>query len=482
MKLRTKLTLVTTVIVILAVFISTFLIITFTRQNAINAITALGTADFETFHNNFSNAKLFLSMDEADFPSYSYLRYQFYNTPGYDEFALQRGEAIISNNTGIDAVKALDMHKAWEVESAYQGILRHTICPIQDRAYFVASTGFLIGEEKYTLSLVRNVTSTMEDVNRLGIKCAFAGATVIIVAALLVFLLVRRSLLPVRELEKGAVEISDGNYESRIPVRGRDEIASLAERFNRMAGAISEKIAALGETAEHQQAFIHALSHEMKTPVTSVMARAETLLMRDIYEEDKKRSLERIYNQCAWLETLSGKLAALVMVQGSVAIKPESVRELLAAVEETVSDALDESNINLVIDCQIDTLPMDFGLMRAAIVNLVDNARKASEKDSLIEIRAYTHPADTCACGGPGNHIIEVEDYGRGIPKEEIERITQPFYMVDRSRSKKTGGSGLGLALVERIAQVHGARLSINSIFGEGTIAKIIFPPDNVDK
>ena len=95
--------------------------------------------------------------------------------------------------------------------------------------------------------------------------------------------------------------------------------------------------------------------------------------------------------------------------------------------------------------------------------NLIDNAGKASKYGSVIELRAY-------------NNIVEVEDHGRGIPKEEIERITQPFYMVDRSRSKKTGGSGLGLALVERIVQAHSAKLTVSSTLGEGTTVRIIFP------
>ena len=262
--------------------------------------------------------------------------------------------------------------------------LRHTICHIGDQDYFIASASFNINEQQeFILSLVRNVTSTMGDINRLGMKCALAGAAVIIAAALLVLLFVRRSLLPVRALEKGAVEISDGNYERRIHIKGHDELASLAERFNRMAEAVSEKIDALNEKAEQQQIFINALSHEMKTPVTSIMARAETLLMRDVSADDTKHSLARIYNQCAWMEKLSGKLTALVLLQGRIDLKPESVRELFAAVKETVSDALGEKNMTLVIDCKMDTLSIDFDLMRAALVNLIDNAGKASETGSL---------------------------------------------------------------------------------------------------
>ena len=429
MKLRTKLTLTATVIVIIAVFISTFLVIEFTKQKEIDEIKAVGIADYEAFCRSFTSSGLYSYSNETDQLSwFSYLQYNFYDITGHNEFALLNGDTVISNNTGIDAVKALEANRTYKTDIDYpETTLNFMTCHISGQDYFIASASFDILKQEYTLSIVRNITSTMEEINSLGMKCAIAqGAAVIFAAALLMLLFIRRSLLPVSALEKGAADISDGNYERRIQIKGHDEIASLAERFNRMADAVSEKIAALNETAQRQQAFINALSHEMKTPVTSIMARAETLLMRDVSADDTKHSLERIYNQCAWMEKLSGKLTALVLLQGRIDVKPESAQELFAAVKGTVSDALDEKNITLIIDCKMDTLSIDFDLMRAALVNLMDNAVKASKYGSLIELRA-------------DNNIVEVEDHGRGIPKEEIERITQPFYMVDRSRSKKNG-------------------------------------------
>ena len=465
MKLRTKLTLTATIIVIIAVLVSTSLVIEFTKQKEIDEITAVGIADYEVFCRSFIGSGVYSYSNETDQSSWlSYLQYNFYDITGHNEFALLNGDTIISNNTGIDAVKALEAHGAHQTNIEHlETTLHYTTCHISGQDYFIASASFNILKQEYTLSLVRNVTNTMGDINRLGMKCALAGAAVIFAAALIVLLFVRRSLLPVRALEKGAVEISDGNYERRIHIKGHDELASLAERFNRMAAAVSEKIDALGETAQRQQVFINALSHEMKTPVTSIMARAETLLMRDVSEDDMKHSLERIYDQCAWMEKLSGKLTALVLLQGRINVKAESVGELFAAVKETVSDVLDEKNISLGINCKKDTLSIDFDLMRAALVNLVDNAGKASKTGSVIKLHAY-------------DNTLEIEDHGRGIPKEEIARITQPFYMIDRSRSKKTGGSGLGLALVERIVQAHGAELAVSSTIGEGTTVRIIFP------
>lgn len=140
-----------------------------------------------------------------------------------------------------------------------------------------------------------------------------------------------------------------------------------------------------------------------------------------------------------------------------------------AFVEETVSEALEASGITLCIDCRMESLVMDFDLMRSALVNLIDNARKASESGTVINLRAY-------------ENIIEVNDQGKGIPPHEIARIAEPFYMVDRSRSKKSGGSGLGLTLVKRIAEAHGAKLQISSTIGAGTTCRLMFMPIDVDK
>ena len=382
----------------------------------------------------------------------------------------QQGDTIISNNTGIDAVKALTSHNASIIDPS------ETNFPVQFAFYSAGGQDFLLlsasvafAEQAYTLSLARDITETLDDIDALGLKCIVAGLAVILIAALLVLLFGRRALKPMSELESGASEIADGHYESRIIVKGGDEIATVAEQFNRMAAAISDKIATLHETAQRQQTFINDLSHELKTPVASIMARSETLLGREITEEDRNHSLERIYHQCAWLERLSGKLTTLLMLQGKIEKKPENVATLLASVEETVSESLEASGITLYIDCRMESLVMDFDLMRSALVNLIDNARKASESGAVINLRAY-------------ENIIEVNDQGKGIPPHEIARIAEPFYMVDRSRSKKSGGSGLGLTLVKRIAEAHGTKLQISSTIGAGTTCRLMFMPIDVDK
>ena len=193
------------------------------------------------------------------------------------------------------------------------------------------------------------------------------------------------------------------------------------------------------------------------------MLSSETLLSRSVPPDAAQNALVRIYDQCKWLEQLSGKLMTLVLLQGEISLREESVAQLLEAVKESTADKLEKQNMKLCLNCEMDTLPMDFDLMRSALVNLVENARKASRDGQTIYLCAK-------------NNTIEVRDFGQGIPPKELPRITEPFYMVDKSRSKKQGGAGLGLAIVQRIASAHGAALTAESVPGEFTSIKIVFP------
>lgn len=131
-------------------------------------------------------------------------------------------------------------------------------------------------EREYSICLVRNISELTQNVTSLAVKCIITSATIILIATLLMRLIVVRSLKPVQKLKQGASQLAQGNYENRIELTGRDELAELASDFNSMADAIETNIAALHdssmqlrEKSQRQQTFINDLSHEMKTPVTS---------------------------------------------------------------------------------------------------------------------------------------------------------------------------------------------------------------------
>ena len=172
-------------------------------------------------------------------------------------------------------------------------------------------------------------------------------------------------------------------------------------------------------------------------------------------------------------------------------IKEKTVTEAVwAKIQEICADALDlqilrplaeqavreaeqaaQRQIQLQTEYEDFSLKMDEELMESLIVNLTDNALHATEPGGYIILKAYKES---------GKKILEVADNGRGIPQEEMGKITEAFYMVDKSRSRQEGGAGLGLALCVKIAEVHGARLDIVSQIGAGTKVRVIF--DKKDK
>ena len=233
-----------------------------------------------------------------------------------------------------------------------------------------------------------------------------------------------------------------------------------------MAEAVEARIAELTETAERQRLFIGGVTHEFKTPLTALLLHARMLRRANMTEEERDNSLAHIESQCAWLERLVQTLLKLITLEQAILVENVSVAALFEWVRQSTQQALADKGVALIMRCDADTLPMNADLMQSLLINLVDNAAKAYDADAQ-------NKTVTLSCYG---NVLEVKDFGRGIPKEAMERIFEPFYMVDKSRSKKAGGSGLGLALVKQIADAHGARLEVESTLGSGTAVRMVFP------
>ena len=155
----------------------------------------------------------------------------------------------------------------------------------------------------------------------------------------------------------------------------------------------------------------------------------------------------------------------------SIKMESHAIGELLEQVAQLEAEQAAQKQIQLQTEYEDFSLKMDEELMESLIVNLTDNALHATEPGGYIILKAYKES---------GKKILEVADNGRGIPQEEMGKITEAFYMVDKSRSRQEGGAGLGLALCVKIAEVHGARLDIVSQIGAGTKVRVIF--DKKDK
>lgn len=288
----------------------------------------------------------------------------------------------------------------------------------------------------------------------------------LILAGIMLFMLIGLTR-PFRRLNTAADEISKGNYDKRVAIKSRDEIGAFANSFNLMADHIGEHIAELSRMTESKQNFIDNLAHEIRTPITAIVGYGELLQYANCTDNERQSAIRHIISQGKRVQNMSFRLLDLSYI-GSADIKlaPVKLEDVLANALAAERGNLASKNINFSVNTQPVTICGDTELLESLLVNLLDNAITASENGTDIEISVSSTNNDTS---------VEISDHGKGIEPEEISRITEPFYRVDKSRSGKENHAGLGLSLCARICEIHNARFEIVSEFGKGTTVKILF-------
>lgn len=279
------------------------------------------------------------------------------------------------------------------------------------------------------------------------------------------FLLTRAVTAPIKKVGKAAGRIAGGEYSERISTKGKDEISELAADFNKMAEQVEETIAQLSDAARQKEDFAANFAHELKTPLTSVIGYADMLYQRELPREQVKNAAGYILNEGMRLEALSLKLMDLfVLDRQEFILESMSVQEMFENLRQGIEPICEKNRAVLHLALEEGRIEVDFDLFKTMILNLADNAVKADCRD--IWIRGVQ-------CGNA--YQITVKDNGKGIPSEELGRITEAFYMVDKSRSRRQHGAGLGMALVAKIVEIHQAKMTVESDGKTGTAVSILF-------
>ncbi|WP_302626951.1 cell wall metabolism sensor histidine kinase WalK [uncultured Eubacterium sp.] len=320
-------------------------------------------------------------------------------------------------------------------------------------------------DDAMLLYKIHDVTYVQEKMLKLMTLMIGITFFILFMAVLILRLILKKELRPLQELNENAKNIAEGFYHQRIVVNRKDEVGQLGENFNKMAEAVEVRTNRLRESEQRKTIFMGDLTHELKTPMTAISGYAQTLLSARISDEDREEALTYIIEQCRRLERLSRKMTNLLELGQNAELELEEVaiKKLFSSAAMSCEMILKNKKIALQIVEQGEYFIVDFDLMTDVLINLLDNAVKASEEGAKIVLRA----TDRC---------IEVQDFGRGIPKDEQNKILEPFYMVDKSRSRKNGGAGLGLALVSLILEKHNIKMSIVSELGEGSRFILKFP------
>ena len=333
---------------------------------------------------------------------------------------------------------------------------------------FTGSSLNLEGQEYYLFTL-HDITEVyqmkdrqMDFVRTMSLICAA-------VVAIFLLVLVLGLMAPLNRMNRALQQIAQGDYGRRIKIRGSEEFKTLASNVNEMACAIEEKVEHIQGVADGRKQFIDNLAHEMKTPLTSILGFADILRISKRMDDGKRQEYAGIIvEEAKRLKSLSGKLLELATTD-NVDLEWESVdvNGLFEDICKTVSPLLKQRGLEIKYNPVEANVWVDRELMKSVLYNLIDNAAKASSKGQEVFL-LYSSTTK--------GSILSVVDKGMGMNEEEIKKVQEPFYMVDKSRSRQSGGAGLGLALCCEIVTRHGGELSIRSRLGEGTAVSVFIP------
>ena len=282
------------------------------------------------------------------------------------------------------------------------------------------------------------------------------------------YIISKKLTKPLGTLSDISKDIAKGKYDIRVvESKKNDEIGVLEHNFNLMIDVIENNIEELKYLNESKQRFIDSLNHEIKTPITSIIGYSELLLKSNVSEEIKIKSLKYINSEAKRLETLNSTLLKLTLMrEENRKLGKVELKEAINNVKNILIYKMERKNIKLNIKIENIDLVQDKELLEVLLTNIIDNSIKASNVGSWIDVEGYY---------GNNEYILKIKDKGIGIPQEDLDKVLEPFYMVDKARTRKNNGIGLGLSICSEICNMYNISLDIKSKLNVGTEVILIF-------
>lgn len=281
---------------------------------------------------------------------------------------------------------------------------------------------------------------------------------IFICATLLLIIIGFEVYIPIRKMIKGADAFAEGNFSYKIPVHKNDEIGYLAASLNYMANE-------LNTLEDDQRKFISNVSHDFRSPLTSIKGYVEAMLDGTIPPEMQEKYLNIILFETERLTKLTESLLELNKYEARKVIlemKDFDINGMIRQICETFEGTCKEKHLVFELLLSSDSLRVhaDMGKIQQVLYNLIDNAIKFSHFDSKITIETISRN---------GKAYISIKDYGMGIPKDCVTKIWERFYKTDLSRGRDKRGTGLGLSIVKEIVEAHDENINVISTEGVGT-------------
>lgn len=354
-----------------------------------------------------------------------------------------------------------------ELEDLSLGTIKYIIRTLDNKQYLYVSSLIKVYNVPIKIYYAKDISSIYTE--KMNYYTLFMKLDILICSLFAVFMFFISRLItkPIDTLIASTQKISLGQYSERVRIKSKDEFNVLSNHFNLMAQTVEDKINELELSNVEKEAFINNLTHELKTPLTSIIGYANLIRTSKYNEELFFEAANYIYKEGKRLEQMAFKMMNLIYAKNQeFKLTPEKIMRIIYEVEKSLIVKLKDKNIDLIIEGEECILDLEKDLIEMALCNLVENAIKASANNSKIYLKVSDINNKT---------FISIIDSGSGMAKEHLDKIWQPFYVVDKARSRKSNGAGIGLSICKKIAEIHNADIKINSELGKGTEVTLTF-------
>jgi two-component system, OmpR family, sensor histidine kinase MtrB len=324
-----------------------------------------------------------------------------------------------------------------------------------DQLYYL----FPLTQQMQVLSLVQNTLIV-------------AGVGLVVLLAVIVSLVTRWVVVPIRQAAQSASRVSAGNLDERMAVRGTDDLAGLADSFNEMAASLQDKLWELEELSSVQRQFVSDVSHELRTPLTTIRIAADVLFgSREALDPAARRSAELLQGQLERFEALLSDLLEISRHDANVATLDAESADVCDLVLRAAADAEQlaaqrGTRIEFRLPPDQCIAEVDRRRVERVLRNLLDNAVEHGEGRDVV----VTVAADRDAVA------VAVRDHGVGIGPGEHQFVFDRFWRADPARARTTGGTGLGLAIALEDARLHAGWLQAWGERGKGSVFRLTLP------
>lgn len=315
------------------------------------------------------------------------------------------------------------------------------------RWYLQTSGLVAMGNKQLTLTAIYDISSVYEDRRNQQKTYTRIYFVMLLTCVIVVYGTAYYLTRPLSNLSKATRRLASGNLSYRSMIHTNDEIGDLSQDFNVMADQVEASVEQMQATVAMQEQFMGSFAHELKTPMTSIIGYADLIRRQTLDSEEEAEAANYIYTEGKRLERLSYTMLDIFSIDQKelplVSVEPGGLVKDMA---EHLRPVYEKSGIHIREKVESGACFLEPDLFRSLLLNLMDNSRKALEPGGQIEV-TLRMLEDGCQ--------LEVADTGPGVSEEDMQRLTEAFYRVDKARSRKLGGAGLGLTLCERIAELH---------------------------